>query len=128
MELTIVIARIAAVMFVAVGLGGLFNKDYYVKIAKETMSSYGIALCYGVMVIVMSGLMIAYHNIWTGWPVVITLMGWMGMAKGIMFLVKPSLMRDFSLSVFENKLLAKIMPYTTMLMGLVLGYLGWFVG
>src|SRR5215469_3388044 len=36
-------------------------------------------------------LVVSFHNVWTGWPVVLTLLGWGIVVKGLVRLIAPEL-------------------------------------
>jgi hypothetical protein len=125
MDLSILIARILFILFVIIGLRGIFDKKYYQKIIKDTFKNTGVTLLFGMIVFIASFFIVTYHNIWSGWEVLITLVGWLGLVKGISFLLFPSFLKKISLPIFNGKI-AIILPYTTILIGLIFGWFGFF--
>ncbi|MBW3015956.1 hypothetical protein KY330_06040 [Candidatus Woesearchaeota archaeon] len=124
--ISILIAKIASIVFLAVGLGGLFNKDYYKKIVNDTFNNSGIVLAFGFITIIVSFLIVNFHNVWVyDWSVLVTLIGWVGLVKGFFILAYPESIFGFSKPVFSGKL-AKILPYTTIILALIFGYFGFF--
>jgi len=126
-ELTIVIAKIFSVMAICLGLGAIFDKNLFQDMVKDTFKNKGVSMLFGIISLVFGMLIVTYHNIWNGWAVIVTIMGWAGIIKGALILIFPTFLEDFSMKVFKGSL-SKIMPYTTILMGLVIGYLAFVVG
>jgi len=126
-ELTIVIAKIFSVMAICLGLGAIFDKNLFQDIVKDTFKNKGVSMLFGIISLVFGMLIVTYHNIWNGWAVIVTIMGWAGIIKGALILIFPTFLEDSSMKVFKGGL-SKIIPYTTILMGLIIGYLALVVG
>jgi hypothetical protein len=125
METTILITKIFSILFLAMGIAGLINKNYYQELIKDMFKNRSITFLMGLMTIIGSFLIVTYHNIWVkSWVTIITVFGWMGLVKGIIILLFPGVMERLSTPLFEK--LNKILPYTTIIIGLLLGYLGFF--
>jgi hypothetical protein len=46
---------------------------------------------------------VAFHNVWEGWPIVLTLLGWSQVLKGTIAFVAPQLsMRGFNRVSYER--------------------------
>ena len=125
MSSTILIARIAAIMFLTIGIAAIKDKLYYQKIVKDTFKNKSLMLMFGFFTITISYLIIHFHNIWQyNRTVIITLFGWLGLLKGILFIIHPKILERLSNKVFIR--LRNIMPYTTLVFGLILAYFGFF--
>ncbi|MBD3327761.1 hypothetical protein GF340_00480 [Candidatus Peregrinibacteria bacterium] len=90
MEATMVIAKLAAILYLAVGLGILLSPTHYRSIYKEVISSPTLTYFSALMALFFGTLIVLFHNIWVqNWPVLITLIGWIGMLKGTIILIFP---------------------------------------
>jgi len=126
MDLSIFVIRIAAILFLVIGLAGLINKNYYQKMVRDAFKNKGTTLVLGLVILIVSFIIVSYHNVWnSNWTVLVTLIGWLGMIKGITILLFPTYIEKFSMKIFKGKLV-KIIPYTTIIIGLIFGYLGYF--
>jgi len=97
MELSIFIAKIFAFVYLAIGLGMLINTKYYKKAIDDMLDNSGVMYLGGVMALVIGYLMVTYHNFWVkDWTVIITVIGWLAFIKGVLLLVLPNAMIDFS--------------------------------
>ena len=45
----------------------------------------------GMLSLTFGSILVAFHNVWTGWPMTVTLLGWAQVLKGVHSLVVPSL-------------------------------------
>ena len=125
MELSIFIAKIIGVTYVAVSLGQLFSGITYKKMYQDIMKSSGVMAMMGIFAIIIGFLLVEYHNIWVkDWPVLITIIGWISLVKGFMFLAFPNALKIFE-PMFTGKFL-KVFPYLTIAFGLLFSYWGFF--
>lgn len=126
METSILIAKLIGVTYLFAGLGFLLNADYYLKSIKELLKSAAFMMFGGMMATLMGVLMITYHNVWSGpwWVVLITLIGWIALVKGFVFMAFPK-----SLSALLPMYKKEYIPFWAILMlavGAIYSYYGFF--
>jgi len=122
-ELSVFIAKIISVSYLAIGFGAFFNKDYYKNIMDDTFKNSGVRLLFGIFTMLIGFLIVNYHNFWVkDWTVLITIVGWISILKGVFLIAFPDAIQNFSRSVFKS--LSKIIPYTSIAVGLIFGYFG----
>ena len=123
-ELSVLIAKIASIMFLSIGVGAIFNRNLYRKIIDDTFKNAGIIGLFGFLSLIFGFLIINYHNIWVkDWTVMITVIGWIGLFKGIFLLAFPNALKKTCDPIFRGKI-SKIMPFLVTILGLILGYFG----
>ncbi len=123
MELSIFVAKIIAVTYIAISIGQFFGGITYKKMYQDIMGSSAFMVSMGLFGIVIGFLLIEYHNIWVwNWTVIVTIIGWAALIKGIMFLAFPNALKIFE-PMFTGKFL-KVFPYFTLAFGLLMGYFG----
>ncbi|MCK5460611.1 hypothetical protein KAI58_01355 [Candidatus Gracilibacteria bacterium] len=124
MELSILVAQIVAVVYISIGVGLLLNGDYYRKVFDAMISEKGTMYLGGALALVVGFLLVKNHNIWEmDWTVLVTIIGWGALLKGILLLVLP----EFALKLFTPMMKCKklgIMGTVCIVLGLVLGYYG----
>jgi hypothetical protein len=114
-------------VYLALGLGLLFNTNYYKKLFGDLMKDGPFAFTMSVFAIIVGLTIIINHNIWeASWVVVITLIGWIGLVKGAFFMVFPSTIGFFK-SWFDNKGFLMVVGFGSIIFGGIFSYLGWFV-
>ncbi len=122
MELSIFIAQLYALAFLAIGLGILFNAKYYLKAYEGMMQESGLIYLGGVFALLIGFLIVTRHNVWEGWPTIITVFGWIALAKGVMLIVFPGFAMPMFTSWFKNKGFLRIMGVFALLLGGFLAY------
>ncbi|WP_425391089.1 hypothetical protein [Ekhidna sp.] len=125
MELSIYLARTFGVIYLAVGLGMFLYRESYILLFRRLTESIDFVLMGGFIAVASGMAMVTYHNLWVSdWRVIITIVGWIALVKGIMLLIMPGYIRTF-----RGVLLVRYGKYLTvaiLLFGLALSYFGFF--
>ena len=124
MELSVFIAQILGLVYVSFGLGLLINGDYYKKVIDDMLKNTGFMIYGGMMALVFGFLIVKHHNLWVqDWRVLITLLGWIGLIKGVLLFVAPKALLDFSKPLLKDM---NVLGVGVLIMGSVIGYFGFF--
>jgi uncharacterized membrane protein YdbT with pleckstrin-like domain len=89
---TLFLSRLIGLYFLVCGLSMIVHKQVFTD-ALSTVSGNPLAMWLISMVISLSGLaMVLAHNVWSKCPVVVivTLLGWLTLIKGILYLLLPA--------------------------------------
>ncbi|WP_421765108.1 hypothetical protein [Ekhidna sp.] len=123
MELSIFIARILGIMYLSVGIGFFLFREPYVLALRKILDNPGYALLGGFMAIVGGMAMVTYHNLWVSdWRVIITIIGWIALIKGVILLLSPSYLQLFRPMLLVRN--GKAMTIAILLLGILFTYLG----
>lgn len=126
MEISLFIAKIIGLLYVSFGIGLLFNRSFYQKEIISLFENTGYFILGGMIAIVGGLAIVTYHNIWSGgWPVVITVIGWISLVKGVLFLAFPKLLKVIK-PVYEDKNTYNILTPFVLIFGVFFTYLGFF--
>lgn len=122
MEISIFMARIIALIYIPIGIAMLTGQ---IK-GKEMIASYEksplLALWVGIFAVIAGTFLVSYHNIWVkGWPVVITILGWVAVIEGVLFIAFPKPMLKAGKKISKNE---KVWSVFALAFGLLLGYFG----
>lgn len=121
MELSVVIARIIAVGYLAAGVGVFSGTIKFQRLITDFEKSAGLTYVTGFFTLILGCLMVNYHNLWvSNWRVLITLIGWMALIKGICLIAYPEFISRFK-SWYQHE---KIWGAVIIIVGLVFAYLG----
>ena len=127
MTVSVFIAKFLGIGYLLFGLGLVFNKNFYSKLLKEMIGNISNLYFGAVMAFITGFLIVFYHNVWEyNWTVLITIFGWVGLVKGIMMLVFPKFVESYSKPIFKSRFLSKLLPYSTIALGLLFAYFGFF--
>ena len=128
METSILIAQIAAVIYLTVSLGAFLNRDYFRRIIEDFYGNAGLTYIGGFMTVVMGVLIVHFHNHWVSdWTVLITILGWLALIKGIVIVILPKHIQRMSETMLTDTGL-KVIPYASLLLGLLFAYFGFVQG
>ena len=129
METSIFIAKILGSFYLLVGFGFLINADYYRKVYNDIIKSSSHVFLWSPLTFVVGFLLVYYHNIWVkDWTVIITIVGWIALIKGILLIVFPKSLIDFSKSFLKKKECMAWCSVCALILGFVLAYFGFIAG
>ncbi|NOR27476.1 MAG: hypothetical protein GQ540_02990 [Lutibacter sp.] len=126
METAVLISKIIGVIYLSFGIGLLFNKKYYSKVLQELLESTTYLIFGGFLAIIFGLLILEYHNIWSNnWPVIITVVGWAALIKGILLLAFPTSFNSFK-PLFKSKGVLNFLTVFVIFFGCIFSYFGFF--
>jgi len=126
METSILIAKIIGIVYTALGVGLIINKKYYKSIFEKMLSNTSFLFMGGLFAIIIGVLIIENHNYWRkDWTVVITIIGWAAIIKGIFLIAFPKSFSIFK-PFFSSKLLYLIFGPFMIIIGILFLYFGFF--
>lgn len=122
MTTALLVAKIVGLAYIVIGLGILINKSYYQKLIDGFMKEESALYLGGLMSFVIGFLIVTYHNVWVNsWVVLVTIIGWLALIKGILLLLAPKAIISISKFGLKNMPLAGIL---VLILGLIFGYFG----
>ena len=90
MDTSLLLARLLGPLYLVVGAGLLLNQSYYRDMLRSLPSGGMLYYLSGAIALVFGVAVLLFHNLWVAdWRVIITLLGWLGVAKGVLLLVFP---------------------------------------
>ena len=121
------LAQLFAAVYLIVGVGMLLNKDYFTSMGKSFMENDAIMYLGGMFSLVIGLLLVQEHNIWEqNWTVLITIVSWLALLKGIGFMIFPEMMKKRMKFYLQPGRMDKLMV-VPLILGLVFVYFG-FMG
>lgn len=125
METSIFLAKIFGLAYTVVGIGMIANKKYYHEMYDKMRTNSPVIYLGGILALVVGFLLVMHHNIWIeSWIVIITIIGWLALIKGVLLLVIPEAFMDLTKSWFKNKNFFLLIGICALILGLILGYFG----
>jgi len=126
MELSILVAQIISIVYLSAGLGAIFSVDHYSRVVDDMFKNAALTYLTGFIALILGLLLVNYHNIWeSNWTVLITIIGWLALIKGVLIIALPKFVHQLSKPIFEGWGF-RIFPYVAIFMGLLFGYFGFF--
>jgi len=123
MELSTLVAQMIAITYISAGIAAFTSKSIFTKMIEDFEKSRGLTFITGFIAIILGMLLVTYHNIWVqDWPVLVTIIGWLSVVKGIMLIAFPQTISFFKKMYKQSQTLGALM----IVFGLILGYFGFF--
>jgi len=97
------IFQILGLVYLSVGLGILINPGFYKKVI-DSFTDNPLAIYFGGIMAVIAGyFLITLSSGWAwGWPLLITIIGWIALLKGIWFFIFPKATVHFARHMGEK--------------------------
>jgi hypothetical protein len=122
------ILQLLGIVYLAVGIGVLLNPQFYKKLLDDYSENLAVVYLGGLIALAIGYLLTTFHNIWVkDWPVIITLIGWIALAKGLLILVLPKICLRITRALKKQKRYLVAQAILVAGLGAFLGYLGYFV-
>lgn len=129
MELTVFLAKVFGLYMLVAGIAVLFNRRHFVAgvlaIAKERFAQ----IIAGTVALFFGLIFVNLHNDWSTLPAsLVSLVGWLGVAKGVVYLFLPEAKINKLMHVFTERNWYTVDGVVAIVIGLYLagfGY-GWF--
>ena len=119
------IAQIIGLLFCIDAVGVLVNTAFYRRIVEEFIESP--ALCYlgGILALFFGLFILNFNNAWTAdWTVIITIIGWLSVVKGVLLIVFPNVFLHLSNWMRKGDAVMRYMGIIYLLLGLFLTFKG----
>ncbi len=121
------IFQLFSLVYLAVGVGMFINPSFYKKLFTDFCESAAVMYLGGVMSLAIGYLILALRGCSvccaSGFSVIIPIIGWLALIKGILILVQPKMMIATSKAFLKENFL-KIMAVVIVLIGLAFSFLG----
>jgi len=118
MDLSIFLAKMVGIWMIVAGMALIRNHEGIRGMVKHLTKDYMTLFISGLFALLIGMLMVLTHNIWFfGWPVIITIIGWIALIKGIVLMVFPDTLKDFA-EWYLNKISLRLFGVFYLLLGL----------
>jgi hypothetical protein len=97
------LAKLIGPIFLTIGIGMLVNGRFYRDLITEALASHVLIYLSGVLTLLAGIAIVMAHNRWSGgWPVVITVLGWLMVIGGVIRIVAPQLVQIAAGTVYSG--------------------------
>ncbi|MBX9620703.1 MAG: hypothetical protein K2X28_01500 [Alphaproteobacteria bacterium] len=126
MVLSIFLAKTIGLYLLIVSTAFMLKADEFKPMMLDMLKNQSIVSFSGILALIFGILIVVSHNIWVmDWRVIITILGWLTLLKGVMRLFYPEFVMKKATKCVENKASYNIMMLITLFIGLVLLYFGY---
>ena len=119
------IFQVFSIAYIAVGIGFFINSAFYKKLFEDFSENATAMYLGGMSALAIGYLLVAFHNTWTNdWSVIITVIGWIALIKGILILVCPKIFTKITKAIVSKGSNLRIYAVVVIVIGLVFSFLG----
>lgn len=125
--MTIVLAKIFGLYFLAIGLAFIINPGRFKKIYQQVAQDENFLLLGGMLALLIGAFVVSVHNNWIlAWPVILTILGWWSLIKGFFLLIYPNSITLFSFLQNRSNMFYQAISVIYLVLGVFLIYKGWW--
>ena len=119
------IFQLFSLVYFAVGVGMLISPGFYKKLFTDFCENAAVMYLGGVSALAIGYVILAHRGIrcTQDWSMILSLIGWLALIKGILILVQPKIMIALTKAMLKENLL-KIEAVVIIILGLALSFLG----
>ena len=126
MQTSILIARLIGPVLAVAGLAGLVNPKAVQELAREFLASRALIFITGVLTLVAGLAIVNAHNLWTaGWPVIITIFGWLAVLGGVVRMAFPAAIKPIGEAMLAKAALLRVANGAWLVLGAYLMFVGY---
>lgn len=126
MQTSVFLAQLIGPTLLVIGIGMIANRDAYRTMAQEFVASRALIYIAGILAFVPGLAIVLTHNVWVlGWPVIVTLFGWLALFGGIFRLLFPQEVTRIGTRMIANPPALTIGGAVTLLIGVILSFYGY---
>ena len=124
---SIFLARLIGPVALAVGIAVFLNTTGFRTMADEVMRSRALVFISGLLSMVAGLAIVLTHNVWVAhWPVLITIIGWLGLISGLARILVPEKVEELGRGVIRHKYGFTIGGGVWVAVGALLCFFGYF--
>jgi len=124
---TVYLSRLFGLYCILVALSMMIRKATVIETVKALLNNSPLMFLLGVMTLIGGLAMVLAHNVWSGGaaPLVVTLIGWVTLAKGLVFLfLQPEQETALFLDTMQYERLFYVYLSVSLVIGIYLTYEG----
>ena len=127
MDITLFLAKALGLYLLIVGLAMLFNAGKQRALLTDLVNNPSLLYLTGFIALIIGILLVLSHNIWVkDWPVVITILAWLSLIKGIVRVSCPQFALKTTRAYLEKDAVYYTCTVIIVIVGLFLCYKGFF--
>lgn len=77
------LARLMGPTLLAMSAAMLVNREAMLQIAAQVANDYAVIFLSGIVLFVCGLAIVHAHNVWSGWPALVTALGWLAIIGGL---------------------------------------------
>lgn len=125
MDTSLFIARLIGPLLLVAGAATLINQENMRRMATDFLNSRPLVYVVGVLTLLAGLVIVNTHNVWEGWPVIITIFGWLCVIGGAARILIPDKIRGLGETMLQKSGVLTGSGVVQALIGALLVYFGY---
>jgi len=125
MEYSLFLAQIIGIWAIIGAAAAMFGRKHFRKAAAQIHRDYALLFTISAIELLLGLVIVLKHQVWEGWPVLITLIGWAMVLEGILYLFAPEVFKRVRKMV-KNDNLYNLFVIVSLALGIFLVYQGFW--
>ena len=118
MDTSILIAKLIGPILVVAGVTMLVNPKAMIDMAHEFLAGRALIFIAGFLALLGGLAIVNTHNLWVaGWPVIITIFGWLAVVGGVIRMALPGVTRSIGEAMLGNAMLMRVLGGLQVVLG-----------
>ena len=119
------IAGLMGPTLAAIALAILLKFQSFAALAEQVSRDPALIFFSGILLLIAGLAIVRAHNVWTGWPVLVTVLGWLAVLSGLVRMFFPSRLAMIAADIGERPGLVIGMALVLLLIGGFLSFKGY---
>jgi len=125
MNISKFLAKVIGIYLIIIGIGMFLDMHRFLIGFDDIIKDQPLLFVTGFFTLIMGILMVVSHNIWQwNWRVIITIMAWSTLLKGILLVFYPQLTESYTLFFVNNIGISYLTAVFAFITGIILCYFG----
>jgi uncharacterized membrane protein len=121
------LAKLSGPIFLTIGIGMLVNGAFYRDLITEALASHVLIYLSGVLSLLAGLAIVIAHNRWSsGWPVIVTVLGWLMVIGGVIRIVVPQVVQTVAATIYAGRVAISGVAILCVVLGGFLSLKGYF--
>ena len=126
METSLFLAKLLGPLLLAISAAVLINQDNMRDMATDFLEHRGLIFLAGILTLLGGLAIVLTHNVWVlGWPVLITIFGWLSVIGGVFRIVFPDSVKSMGAAMLQKRHVLTIGGIVQGVLGAWLCYVGY---
>ena len=115
-------AKLIGLYMLITCIGLFINLHQYQLLITEVSKNNGLVMMSGIFTLFLGLAIVVSHQVYKGWPILVTIIGYWACIKGVILLFYPNLVHHFATSLQHYDLRYTVIP--SIIIGIILLYCG----
>ncbi len=126
MQTSVYLAKLIGPILLVAGLALVANAGSFRKMAQDIVRIPIFLFLFGLLDLTAGLAIVLAHNVWVAdWPLIITLLGWLGIVRGVIRILLPNQLIALASRMVERTTVFYVGGGATLVLGAVLCFFGY---